>query len=465
MITTDNLNKEEVLSMIEEHKNYFEKGETIGIDFRIRQLNKLKNVIRENEKLIMEALYKDLHKPEFEAYATEIGYLYDSIGYFTKNLRRWARVKRVRTPMVHFGSRSYVYAEPYGTVLIVGPFNYPFQLILEPLIGAISAGNCAVIKPSEYTPYVSEVVVKIIKENFDESYIRVIEGGKEVTSALINSPFDYIFFTGSVGVGKIVMEAASKNLVPVTLELGGKSPCIVDKNVNIDIAAQRIVWGKFMNVGQTCVAPDYLLIHSEVKKQFIDKLIEKLKIFYGENPKESSDYGRVINERQMTRLVQLINKGKVILGGDYDIENRYMAPIIMDNVTWEDKVMEDEIFGPLLPVIEYTDIDDIIKKINKRPKPLALYLFTENKELEKKIMEKVFFGGGCVNDTMTHLASPFLPFGGVGSSGLGSYHGQKSFETFSHIKSVLKKSTRVNISFIFPPYTKEKVKLLRRFMK
>lgn len=460
-----NLDIEQVLSILRQHKEYFETGETRNIDFRLQQLVKLKRAIQDNEKLIIEALHKDLHKSEFEAYTTEIGYLYDSIGYFVKNLKKWAKVKKVKTPLMHFGSRSYIYAEPYGTVLIVGPFNYPFQLVLEPLVGAISAGNCAVIKPSEFTQNISKVIVKIIKENFEERYIRVIEGEKEVTSMLINSPFDYIFFTGSVGVGKIVMEAAAKNLVPVALELGGKSPCIVDKDANIEIAAQRIVWGKFMNAGQTCVAPDYILVHKDVKKQLIDKMIEKINSFYGRRPKDSNDYGRIVNERQVDRLIQLIDTKKVVLGGEYDVENRYIAPTILDNVTWEDKVMEDEIFGPILPILEYENLDIAIRQINNRQKPLALYLFTENREVEKKVIEDVSYGGGCVNDTMIHLASPFLPFGGVGTSGMGSYHGKKSFETFSHMKSVLKKSTKINLSFIFPPYNKEKVKLIRRFMK
>lgn len=459
------LDNEKVLSMLSEHREYFETGETRSIDFRIAQLEKLKNAIQINEKLIVEALYKDLHKSEFESYATEIGFLYDSIGNFVKNIRKWAKVKRVRTSIVHFKSKSYIYPEPFGTVLIVGPFNYPFQLIFEPLVGAIAAGNCAVVKTSEYTPNVAAVVEKIIVDNFNEKYIRVVGGGRDNNTALINAPFDYIFFTGSIGVGKIVMGAAAKNLVPVTLELGGKSPCIVDKDANIDIAAKRIAWGKFMNVGQTCVAPDYILVHRAVKKQLIDKLIEKTKDFYGENPKDSADYGRIINDRQMKRLIDLIDKDKVILGGDFDVEEKYIAPTILGNVTFQDKVMEDEIFGPILPIIEYEDINEAIKKINSRPKPLALYLFTENSIVEKKVIENVSYGGGCVNDTITHLANPLLPFGGVGYSGMGSYHGQKSFETFSHMKSMLKKSTKVNISLVFPPYNKKKIKLLKKAMK
>lgn len=461
----NNINKEYVLDILKEHRDYFDTQETKNIDFRIMQLQKLKKAIKDNEKLVMEALYKDLHKSEFEAYATEIGILYESIGYITKNLKKWARAKKVKTPLVHLGSRSYIHAEPYGTVLIIGPFNYPFQLVFEPLIGAISAGNCAVIKPSKFTPNVSRIISKIVSETFDTKYIRIIEGGRETTSALINSPFDYIFFTGSINVGKVVMEAAGKNLVPVTLELGGKSPCIIDKAANLEVAAERIAWGKFMNVGQTCVAPDYILVHESVKKEFISKLIEKVKVFYGDDAKISKDYGRIVDERQVNRLIGLIDKNKVVYGGNYDIKSLYIEPTIMDNITFEDKVMEDEIFGPILPIIEYKDIKEAINKINSRPKPLALYIFTENKEVEQKVLGSVSFGGGCVNDTVTHLANPNLPFGGVGNSGLGSYHGQKSFEVFSHMKSVFKKTTRIRLKFIFPPYTKEKISLLRRAMK
>ena len=460
-----NLNKETALNIIKEHKAYYETGDTKDIAFRLKQLEKLKNAVKSNENLIIEALHKDLHKPELEAYATEIGFLYDSIKYFMKNLKKWAKVKRVKTPIVHLGSNSYIYPEPYGTVLIVGPYNYPFQLVIEPLVGAIAAGNCVVLKPSEFTPNVSKVLEKVIKESFDEKYIRLIQGEKETTSALINSPFDYIFFTGSVKVGKIVMEAAGRNLVPVTLELGGKSPTIVHKDANINAAAQRIVWGKFINTGQTCVAPDYIYVHKDVKNQLIEKMKESIKKFYGENPKASPDYGRIVNEAQIKRLIGLIDSNKVVVGGEYNEENLYIAPTIMKDVTWEDKVMEDEIFGPILPVLDYENLDEVIKIVNSRPKPLALYVFTESKPVGEKVIESISYGGGCVNDTITHLSTPHLPFGGVGSSGLGSYHGAKSFETFSHYKSVLKKSTKINLSFIFPPYSKEKLDLVKKYMK
>lgn len=454
-----------VNEILENHRRYFERNITKDISFRLKQLNKLKEEIKKNEKLIVKALYKDLGKPEFESYETEIGIVYESIKFISKNLSKWSIPKKVKTPITQPLSKSYIYSEPYGTVLIIGPFNYPFQLIMEPLIGAISAGNTAVLKPSEDTPNVADVVSKIINDTFDKSYISVVRGGRQETSELINSIFDYIFFTGSIRVGKIVMEAASKNLIPVTLELGGKSPCIVDKTTNLDVSAKRIAWGKFMNTGQTCVAPDYLLVHKDVKKLFLDKLLKNIKEFYGDNPKNSKDYGKIVNIRQLNNLIGLLDKDKIILGGEYDLEKLYLSPTIMDNVTWEDKIMEDEIFGPILPIIEYEDINEIIKKINRKTKPLALYLFTEDKKIENHILENISYGGGCINDTISHLATPYLPFGGVGSSGIGAYHGKASFDLFSHKKSILKKSTKFGINFIFPPYNDKKLNLIKKVLK
>lgn len=440
-------------------------GETKSVQYRINQLKRLKEAIQRKEPQVIEALRLDLGKPELEAYATEIGYLYDSIKYAIKHLATWAKPKRVRTPLMHLGSKSYIYPEPYGSVLIVGPFNYPFMLVLDPLVGAIAAGNSAVIKPSEYTPNVSRVIAEIIGQHFDESYIAVLEGGKELTSELIHAPFDCIFFTGSIQVGKIVMEAAAKNLVPVILELGGKSPVIVAKDASIEAAAQRIVWGKLLNTGQTCVAPDYVLVHKDIKPALVEAMAKCIRLFYGENPQQSSDYGRIVNERHWDRLYSLLEGADIVCGGHGDRDDRYLAPTILDRVHWEDKVMEEEIFGPILPVLEFDNLQEVIQRINDRPKPLALYLFTNHKETEKLIMESLSFGGGCVNDTMLHLTSPHLPFGGVGSSGMGAYHGFHSFDAFSHNKSVMKRSTRLNLSFIYPPYGEKKLKMLRKFMK
>lgn len=456
---------ETVRKILNRHNNFFSMGKTMDIDFRLKQLKILRKAIKENEQLLLEALHKDLNKSEYEAYSSEVGFCLDSIGYTIKNLKAWAKVKKVKTPFFHVGGKSYIYSEPYGTVLIISPFNYPFQLIIEPLIGAIAAGNCAVLKPSKYTPEVSKLISKIIKDNFPQDYIITLEGGREVTSILINQPFDYIFFTGSVRVGKIVMEAASKNLVPVTLELGGKSPTIVDRQANIKVAAKRIIWGKFLNAGQTCVAPDYLLVHKDVKEKLIIGMKNVLRNFYGENPLTSNDYGRIINDKHFDRLIGLIDNTKVIMGGRHNKEKLYIEPTVLHNVDWNDMVMEEEIFGPILPIIQYEDLEYIIKMINNRTKPLALYIFSENKDIQQKVINGVSFGGGCINDTISHIVSQYLPFGGVGSSGLGAYHGKNSFETFSHKKSIMKKTTKLNPDLIYPPYDRKKVKILRKILK
>jgi aldehyde dehydrogenase (NAD+) len=456
---------ETVETLLANHKTYFEKGETKNIDFRLKQLATLKKAVQDYEQEWMDALRKDLGKSVFEAYGSEVGFVLDSISFFMKNLKGWAKVKKVKTPLVHAGSKSKIYSEPYGTVLIIGPFNYPAQLVLEPLVGAVAAGNCVVIKPSEFTPTVSGVLTKMIGQYFNKEYISVVEGGREETSALIHAPFDYIFFTGSVEVGKIVMQAAAKRLVPVTLELGGKSPCIVDRDANIEVAAQRIIWGKFMNAGPTCVAPDYIIAHADIKEKIVKTMAKTIKAFYGENPHESKDYGRVVNERQFDRIVSLMDTDKVVTGGSFMREELYMEPTVMDNVTWDDRVMQEEIFGPILPVLEYRGLRDALKQINDRPKPLALYVFTENKEVEEQVIQGASYGGGCVNDTVTHLTNPYLPFGGVGTSGIGSYHGKNSFETFSHKKSVMKKSTKINFSFLYPPYSEKNINLLKKVMK
>lgn len=454
-----------VAKVVRAQQQYVRSGATRSVEFRLRQLERLKTAIARYETRILEALQRDLRKPELEGYSTEVGYAYDSIGYVMKRLKQWAKPERVRTPLTHIGSSSYIYREPYGSALIIGPFNYPFLLVIDPLIGAISAGNAAIVKPSEYTPHVSGVLAEMLGEYFHPEYIRVMEGGQEVTSALIHAPLDFIFFTGSIQVGKIVMTAAAEHLVPVVLELGGKSPCIVDREADLELAAQRIVWGRFLNTGQTCVAPDYVLVHESVKAELIARMKTQITAFYGDDPQQSPDYGRIVSERHWNRLMGLLDSSKVAVGGTGEREDLYLAPTIMENVSWEDQVMQEEIFGPILPVLDYQDLDATLRNIGERPKPLALYVFTSNSGTERKVMESVSFGGGCINDTVMHLVSPYLPFGGVGSSGMGAYHGRYSFETFSHRKSVLKKSTRINLSFIYPPYTAGKLKLIRRFMK
>ncbi|WP_096155522.1 aldehyde dehydrogenase [Bacillus sp. FJAT-45066] len=461
VLTEQNMNV-----ILKEHKDFFREGHTFQASFRIEQLNKLKEAIQSSEKEILDALYKDLRKSEFEGYTTEIGFVLDTIRSMTKNIEKWMKPKKVKTPVYQMPSKSYLMKEPYGTVLIVGPFNYPFQLVMEPLIGAMSAGNCVVLKPSESTPNVSALINKIISENFDERYIRVIEGERETTSTLIHAPFDKIFFTGSVPVGKIVMEAAAKNLVPVTLELGGKSPVIVDSTANLDLAAKRIAWGKLMNSGQTCIAPDYVLAHKSIKDSLISKMKEAIKEFYGEHASESPDYGRIVNERQFDRLVSIVERDreKLVYGGRVDRGDLYIEPSILDGVNWDDACMEDEIFGPILPILEYTELDYAISMINEHPKPLALYMFTESADAEKEVLQRVSFGGGCINDTISHVSNPNLPFGGVGNSGIGAYHGEHSFNVFSHEKSILKKSTKIGSNLAFPPYG-DKVKWVRKLLK
>lgn len=456
----------EIELIFSEQKKFFESGKSKNIDFRINELKKLKKIIKENEEEILKALKKDLGKSNFEAYATEVGIVYDEINLHIKNVRKWAKREKRNSPIVYYPSKSYVYKEPYGVTLIIGPFNYPFQLVIAPLIGAISAGNTAIIKPSENTINTAKLLENIINNSFDKGYIRVVDplGGKEVVSYLLGLPFDYIFFTGSVRVGKIVMEKAAKNLTPVTLELGGKSPCIVDDDANVNLAAKRIVWGKFLNAGQTCVAPDYLFIHKNIKDKFLRALVKEIKIQFGENIKESPDYPRVVNAISLDRFSNYLKDGEVYFGGEIDKETLYMEPTILINVKLESLVMTDEIFGPILPVIEFNDINEIISIINKREKPLALYYFSESNKKIEYVIEKTSAGGVTINDTIIHVANGNLPFGGVGPSGLGKYHGKDSFNTFSHTKSVMKRGTFIEFKIRFAPYN-DRIKLLRKVMK
>ncbi|KWX87094.1 aldehyde dehydrogenase, partial [Paenibacillus riograndensis] len=364
-----------VEQMLEESRKFFHTGATRAVAFRLEQLQKLKNAIKRYETRIITALNKDLHKSEFEAYATEIGFTLDSIGYMMKHLKRWAKPVKVKSPLHMFPAKSLILSEPYGTVLVIGPFNYPFQLLIEPLIGAIAAGNCAVLKPSESTPAVSGVIEDMIRETFEPAYIRVVQGEKEMTTLLIHAKFDYIFFTGSVPVGKIVMEAAAKNLVPVTLELGGKSPVIVDKTADLESAAKRIVWGKLINAGQTCIAPDYLLVHREVATELIRRIKHYVTVFYGSDIQRSPDYGRIVNERQLQRIRRMLEKdqAKIILGGSVLAEDLYIEPTLIHPAAWSDASMADEIFGPVLPIMEYSRLEEAIQSVNEHPKPLALY--------------------------------------------------------------------------------------------
>jgi len=447
-------------------KTFFEMEQTKSLNFRVQQLNQLKNSILKYEQAILDALKTDLGKQSFEAYTTEIGFVLSNISHAIKHLRQWTKPKRVRGTLTLFPSKGFIQYEPYGTVLIIGPFNYPFQLVIEPLIGAIAAGNCAIVKPSELTPHVSKVITEMITETFPKEYIYSIEGGVEVNQALLQEPFDYIFFTGSTRVGKLVMEAAAKHLTPVTLELGGKSPVIIDKSADLTIAAKRIIWGKTINAGQTCVAPDYIMVHESIKDKLIMELQQAIADFFGSNPEKSNDFGRIVSDKHFERLVEMIKKDKdqVILGGKSTKETRYIEPTIVE-ANWNSCSMQEEIFGPILPILTYKTLDEAIKSIKNFDKPLALYLFSSNKNVENKVIGSISSGGVCVNDVLTHIVHPDLPFGGVGASGLGSYHGKYSFLTFSHQRSILKKSTRFQLPILFPPYTDKKEHLIRKVLK
>jgi aldehyde dehydrogenase (NAD+) len=445
-------------------KQYFNTHETKSLKFRKKQLKQLSKSVKNYENELLEAFQKDLGKNKVETYATEIGYTLKSIKLARKELKNWSKTKQVNTPLYMFPTKSYIMKEPYGTVLIIGPFNYPFQLLIEPLIGAIAAGNTVILKPSEYTPNVSEIIEKIITDAFAPEYISIIQGNAETTQSLLQLPFDYIFFTGSEQVGRIVYKAASEHLTPVTLELGGKSPAIIDESANIKVASERISFGKFTNAGQTCVAPDYLLVNRKVKNELISALTKTITEFYGENIQESPDYGRIVNEKHFNRLSELLNihKPEISFGGQTDADENYIAPTILDGITINSKIMDDEIFGPLLPIITYDDFNEAIDLIRTKPKPLSLYLFSEDENSSERVLNELSFGGGAINDTLMHLANPNLPFGGVGASGIGKYHGKYTFDTFSHDKSYIFKSTRLESSLLFPPY-KGKFKYIKAF--
>ncbi|HFN8396482.1 TPA: aldehyde dehydrogenase [Staphylococcus aureus] len=447
-------------------KAFFNTQQTKDISFRKEQLKKLSKAIKSYESDILEALYTDLGKNKVEAYATEIGITLKSIKNARKELKNWTKTKNVDTPLYLFPTKSYIKKEPYGTVLIIAPFNYPFQLVFEPLIGAIAAGNTAIIKPSELTPNVARVIKRLINETFDANYIEVIEGGIEETQTLIHLPFDYVFFTGSENVGKIVYQAASENLVPVTLEMGGKSPVIVDETANIKVASERICFGKFTNAGQTCVAPDYILVHESVKDDLITALSKTLREFYGQNIQQSPDYGRIVNLKHYHRLTSLLNSAQmnIVFGGHSDEDERYIEPTLLDHVTNDSAIMQEEIFGPILPILTYQSLDEAIAFIHQRPKPLSLYLFSEDENATQRVINELSFGSGAINDTLMHLANPKLPFGGVGASGMGRYHGKYSFDTFTHEKSYIFKSTRLESGVHLPPY-KGKFKYIKAFFK
>ena len=432
---------------------FFATGKTKPLDFRLEQLNRLNDAIIERQDAIIQAAKDDLGRPEFEGYF-EIA-VTTELKYVLKKLKSWVRPQKVSLPLSQLPGSAWVQPEPLGCVLIVGPWNYPFQLVISPLIGAIASGNCAIIKPSEIAPATSKVVAELIAATFDPEYVAVQAGGVEVAQALLTQKFDHIFFTGGTRVGQIVMEAAAKQLTPVTLELGGKSPCIIDKDISIEVTAKRIVWGKYLNAGQTCIAPDYLLVHEEIKPAFIEALKQVIQDTYGDDPAHSPDFSRLVSDRQFDRVAGLIEGEEVAIGAQMNRANKFIAPTVLNNVSWDAPVMQDEIFGPVLPVLSYREIGDAIAQINARPKPLALYLFSRSQSLQDYVLASTSSGGVCINDVFLHVAIWGMPFGGVGDSGIGAYHGKTSFDTFSHMKSVLKKPFWLDIDWRYPPYAKK----------
>lgn len=451
-------------TLVNKQRNFFNTGKTKDIDFRIEQLKKLRQVITDNQEVIMEALKKDLNKSPMEAYGTEVGFLLADIKHTLKTIRSLAKPRKVKTPLFHQLGSSWIQPEPYGVTYVVAPWNYPFQLAIAPAIGALAAGNTCIIRPSRMSENTARVMEKLINSNFDESYLKVVLSDIRQSNELLEQKFDYIFFTGSPDVGRQIYAAASKHLTPVTLELGGKSPCFVDETFNTNWGIKRIVWGKFTNTGQTCVAPDYVLVDKKVKQKFVDLFIKTTKEFFGEDPQKSPDLGRIINEKHFVRLTKLLEKGNILMGGKTDINDLYIAPTLIDGVTGDDPVMQGEIFGPILPIIEYEKLDDAIRFVNSRNKPLALYIFSEDKMYQERILNETSSGNASINECLMHVGQFELPFGGVGESGMGAYHGDVSFETFSHMKGILKKSTLSDFKQRFPPYTESGTKLIRKLI-
>ncbi len=452
-------------NILESQKLYFQSGATIPVIFRIEMLRKLKAAIKKHEAELMEALYKDLGKSKSESYMCEIGMVLSEISHMISHVEKFAAKKPVKTPMAQFYSVSYKQPSPYGNTLIMSPWNYPVLLTFGPLVDAIAAGNTAIVKPSAYAPATSEMVAKLLGECFPEHYIAVVTGGRKENASLLEKKFDFIFFTGSTNVGKEVLRRAAEHVTPVVLELGGKSPCIVDSTAKIKVAARRIVFGKYLNCGQTCVAPDYILCDASIKDELVKEICIQITKQFGVNPMENKDYGKIVNEKHFDRLLGLIDNAKTVHGGASSRETLQIAPTVMDNVTWDDAVMQEEIFGPILPILTFEDFEEVYTTLKDKAKPLALYMFSENKANIKEITERVSFGGGCVNDTIIHLATSEMGFGGVGESGMGSYHGRDGFNAFSHTKSIVDKKTWLDIPMRYQPYSKTVDKMLRMFLR
>ncbi len=446
------------------HAAFFGTGVTKQLSYRLEVLKKLQSAIHAHEAEICDALRQDLSKSDFEAYETEIGLVYEELRRTIRCLPKWARDKHVKTPIMHFHASSRISPEPYGTVLIMSPWNYPFQLTMIPLIGAVAAGNCCVLKPSEYASHTAEVMETIVREVFDSGHVSLVRGGRSANQSLLSNRFDYIFFTGSPTVGHVVMESAAKYLTPITLELGGKSPCIVDETADIPVAAARIVWGKLLNAGQTCIAPDYLLVQESCKDRLVEEMKKAVVRFYGEHPEQADFYPKIINEKHYQRLLGLLDSGTILFGGEQNPKSLKIAPTLLEPESPDCPIMEQEIFGPIMPILTFHSMDEVYALVGSRPKPLALYLFSRNEETIKTTMDTLSFGGGCINDTITHIANPNLPFGGVGNSGMGQYHSKRTFDTFTHYKSILRKSNFPDIPLRYPPCRKH-LGLLKKILK
>ena len=459
------MKQEEIQSMLKAQQAFFAGGGTLPVEGRIQALKRLRDAIRAHEGEINDALKQDLGKSGFESYMCEVGLTCSEITYMIEHVRSFAAERRVPTPLAQFASRSYIKPVPYGVTLIMSPWNYPFMLTMDPLADALAAGNTAILKPSAYSPHTSAVIGKIVAECFDPSYVAVVTGGRAENQCLLQEPFDHIFFTGSQAVGREVLRQAAAHLTPVTLELGGKSPCLVDRSAKLPLAAKRIVFGKFLNCGQTCVAPDYIYCDEAIKDDLVRELVVQIKAQFGEAPLENENYGKIINQKHFDRISGLIAPEKVAFGGRTEPERCRIEPTVLDNVTWEDPVMQEEIFGPVLPILTYRTLEEAVETINARPHPLALYLFSEDKAHIRDVTARCQFGGGCVNDTIIHLATSQMGFGGVGASGIGAYHGKAGFETFSHRKSIVDKKTWMDLPMRYQPYRQVYEKLIRMFLR
>lgn len=457
---------QEIAFILEEQRKFFLSGETLPIKFRKQMLKKLYASVVFHKEEILSALTSDLGKSDFEGFMCEVGLSLTEISYMIKNVKKFAKEKTVITPLAQFASRSYKKPCPYGNTLIMSPWNYPFLLSIEPLANAIAAGNTAILKPSAYSPATSKIIEKILSECFEKKFVAVVTGGRQENAALLEQKFDFVFFTGSQAVGKEVLRHTAENLTPAILELGGKSPCIIDSSAKIRLAAKRVVFGKYLNCGQTCVAPDYILCHKDIKDEFVKEVKIQIEKQYGKNPLENSDYGKIINQKHFERVSSLINAEKIVHGGKTNPQTQQIEPTVLDNVTWDDAVMQEEIFGPIMPILTYENLDQVIADLQKKQKPLALYFFSQNKNNIKAVTEKVSYGGGCINDTIIHLATSEMGFGGVGESGMGSYHGKTGFDAFSHTKSIVDKKTWMDLPMRYQPYDRKiNGKLLKMFLK